>query len=227
LLTVTLLTCFYQGDAPAAPPLAISSSYSRATPEQKPRDSQLNHIEADQLDSESDEDDLSIPPGVILVTTPIEDLSRKADNPDERTSIIDRKPSSNPDPVEHNFSRAVLSTGITGRTSVAREPGLTHSPKKLSVKTPAPKLTRPPLSSKGPLPSPQKLPHSGLSPQSTFSWDRGSPDRPSSSPSLTDNRKFSAQQVASQSSPRSNTRFSRHMARSAPDIQILSLDDPN
>ena len=79
----------------------------------------------------------------------------------------------------------------------------------------------------GPLSSPQKLSRSGLSSQSTFTWDRGSPDRPSSSPSPTDTRKFSAQQVAPRSFSRSNTRFSRHMARSAPDIQILSLDDPS
>lgn len=222
-----LIELAVKGDAPAAAPLAIPSSYSGPTPELKSDDSQLNHIETENLDSESDEDDLSIPPGVILVTTPIEDVSRKANNPDERTNITDPKPSSNQDRVEYNFNRAVLSTGITGRTSVVRDPGSPHSPKKLSVTEPAPKLTRPFLSSKGPLPSPHKLPRSGLSPQSTFSWDRGSPDRPSSSPSPTDTRKFSAQQVASRSSTRSNTRFSRHMARSAPDIQILSLDDPS
>lgn len=94
-MTVTWLTCFFQGDAPAAAPLAIPSSYSGPTPELKPRDSQLNHVETENLDSESDEDDLSIPPGVILVTTPIEDVSRKADNQDERTNITDQKPSSN------------------------------------------------------------------------------------------------------------------------------------
>lgn len=90
-----LWTCFYQGDAPAPAPLAIHSSYSLRTQELKPRDTQLNHIEIDKLDSESDEDDLSIPPGVILVTTPIEDLSRNEGTPGEHTNITDGKPSSN------------------------------------------------------------------------------------------------------------------------------------
>ena len=92
---INLNLFFFQGDAPVAAPLAIPSSYSGPTLELKPRDSQLNHVETENLDSESDEDDLSIPPGVILVTTPIEDVSRKADNPDERTNITDQKPSSN------------------------------------------------------------------------------------------------------------------------------------
>jgi len=220
-----LIDLAVKGETPAAPPLAIPSAYSRTTPESKPHDSQLNHIEPDKLDSESDEDDLSIPPGVILVTTPIEDLSRKEGTPSEGTSTTGIKPSSNKDPVDQNFSRAVLSTGIFGTTSVVREPGSPHSPKKLSVTTSAPKCTRLLLPSRGSLPSALKLPHSGLTPQSTFLWDRGSPDRPSSSPSPT--RKYPTQQIASRSSPRSNTRFSRHMAKSAPDIQILSLDDPS
>lgn len=97
-LAVTLFPFPYQGDAPAAPPLAIPSAYSSTTPEpgdSKPRDSQLNHIEPDKLDSESDEDDLSIPPGVILVTTPIDDLSRREGTPSEGTNITGIKPSSN------------------------------------------------------------------------------------------------------------------------------------
>ena len=63
---------FHQGDAPAPAPLAIPSSNSLTTAATS--DTQLNHTEADKPDSESDEDDLSIPPGVILVTTPIDDL---------------------------------------------------------------------------------------------------------------------------------------------------------
>ena len=91
---IVSLPCVYQGDAPAAPPLTIPSSYSRTTPEVKPRDSQLHHIETDKLDSESDEDDLSIPPGVILVTTPIGESCNDA-NSGEGTYTTDGKPSSN------------------------------------------------------------------------------------------------------------------------------------
>ena len=95
-MTVKLLTCFFfQGDAPEAAPLAIPSSYSGPTPELKPRDSQLNHIETENLDSDSDEDDLSILPGVTLVTAPMDEMAHKADNPDEHTNKTDRKPGSN------------------------------------------------------------------------------------------------------------------------------------
>ena len=96
-----------QGDAPESAPLAIPSSYSGPTPELKPRDSQLNHTETENLDSDSDEDDLSIPPGVILVTDPMDEMARKADNPEEHTNIADRKPSSNQGDFSVHVTRVV------------------------------------------------------------------------------------------------------------------------
>ena len=83
--------------------------------------------------------------------------------------------------------------------------------------------------SSGVLPSARKSSPSGLSPNppSGFTWGRDSPDRPSSSPSPTHTRKYSPQQLTPSSLTRVNARFSRHMARSAPDIQILSLDEPS
>ena len=68
-------TCVYQGDEPIPPPLAVPSPCASST-QLHPRDTEVNHIETYRRESESDEDDVSIPPGVILVTTPIEELSR-------------------------------------------------------------------------------------------------------------------------------------------------------
>ncbi|KAJ7378489.1 hypothetical protein OS493_023024 [Desmophyllum pertusum] len=209
-----LIDLAMKGDAPARAPLAVPSSCALTTEDLKPRDTQTNHrMEKDQLDSDSDEDDTSLPPGVILVTTPIEDLSRN-----ENAS----------DPTQYNaLSRAVLTTGITGTTSVVRGPCPSQSPPKFSVKTSAPSLTSPSRSTKGALPSQRKSSPVGLNPHSAFSCGRSSPDRPSSSPSPNQSRKHSAQKWAPSSSSPNNTRFSRHMARSAPDIQMLPLDDPS
>ncbi|XP_078372773.1 uncharacterized protein LOC144656426 isoform X2 [Oculina patagonica] len=221
---IYLIDLAVKGDAPAPPPKAIPSAHALTTA--APSDTQLDNKETEKLESESDDDDLSIPPGVILVTTPIEDLSRNEGTPNERNHVIEGRHSSVQGPVQHNFlSRAVLSTGITGTTSVVRQPYSTHSPPKLSIKTSAPKLQSP----KGLFPSPRKISPGGLDPNSlsTFSWSRGSPDRPSSSPSPTHDRKYSEQQMMPSSSLRNNTRFSRHMASSAPDIQILSLEEPS
>lgn len=66
----------------------------------------------------------------------------------------------------------------------------------------------------------------GLSPPSAISWGRSSPDRPSSSPSLNHTRRhLGTKQLAR--SPLTNNRFSRYMAKSVPDMKILSLEDPS
>lgn len=64
----------FQGAPPIPSPLAIPSSTSVLIIEDlNSCETQPDHT--DKPDSETDEDDLSIPPGVILVTTPIDDLS--------------------------------------------------------------------------------------------------------------------------------------------------------
>ena len=77
---------------PAPPPLAIPSSHALSTA--TPSVTQVNRTETEKLDSESDDDDLSIPPGVILVTTPIEDLSHNEGTPDERNHVTEGRHSS-------------------------------------------------------------------------------------------------------------------------------------
>jgi len=59
-------------------PLAVPYSTSQhITKDSIPSDGlQGDNTEADKVDLEQDEDDISIPPGVILVTTPIDDLSQ-------------------------------------------------------------------------------------------------------------------------------------------------------
>lgn len=74
--------CVHQGDTPAPPPLAVPSPLSTST-ELNSHDAEVNHAEICRQNSESDEDDFSIPPGVILVTTPMEELSH-----DEKTSNV-------------------------------------------------------------------------------------------------------------------------------------------
>ena len=64
----------------------------------------------------------------------------------------------------------------------------------------------------------------GLSPQSSNFSGRGSPERPSSSPTQLE-RKHAGRKVTLTTASRGNVRFSRHMAMSAPDIQILTVED--
>lgn len=201
-----------KGDTPAPPPLAVPSPLSSSTALNS-HDAEVNHAEICRQNSESDEDDFSIPPGVILVTTPIEELSHDEKTSNGHTSAIQGQ-------VQHdNLSKAVLTTGITGATRVVREPS--------STKASAPQpVTRPFQSTTGVSPCQLKYFPIGLSPPSAISWGRSSPDRPSSSPSLNHTRRhLGTKQLAR--SPLTNNRFSRYMAKSVPDMKILSLEDPS
>lgn len=195
-----------KGDTPTPPPVTVPSPRSSST-DLNSQDAEVNHVEIDRRNSESEEDDVSLPPGVILVTTPMEELPHDEKESNGRSSSIQ-------DPVQDdNLSNAVLTTGITGATSVVRKP------QKFSVKASTSQSN-----TIGVFPSQRN--YFGLSPPSAISWGRSSPDRPSSSPSLNHTRKYlGTQQLASL--PQTNNRFSRHMANSVPDIKMLSLDDPN
>lgn len=210
-----------KGSPPKSAPLAVPRSTSvQITDDQILYDTYPYHTETDKLDSETDEDDDSIPPGVILVTTPIDDLSSHNNGASNEKNITE-------DPSL--LSRAVLSTGITGTTKVVQEPSSSSLATKHAVKSSAPKLSRSFQHTQGKFSINQKSSNSasflrGLSPHSAHSWAGGSPERPSSSPSPTFERKFTGQ-LAPGGMLQDNVRFSRHMVRSAPDIQMLTLED--
>ena len=72
----------FQGAPPVPAPLAVPSSTVLITEDHLITQHALpNHTETEKPDSEPDEDDLSMPPGVILVTTPIDDLSCNEEAP--------------------------------------------------------------------------------------------------------------------------------------------------
>jgi len=212
-----------KGAPPIPSPLAIPSSTSVLIIEDlNSSETQPDHT--DKPDSETDENDLSIPPGVILVTTPIDDLSHNEGVVHNHNNVMGDST------IDSSFlSRAVLSTGITGTTTVVQKPS-SPAPKD-AVKTSAPKLSRSFQHARGEMSSNRKSSNPGsflssLSPHSAHSWGRGSPDRPSTSPSSPSyGRKHSEQQLKPAESSRDNVRFSRHMVRSAPDIKTLSLED--
>lgn len=182
-------------------------------------DTQQSHTETKTPDSEPEEDDFSIPPGVILVTTPIYDLSHNEETANDVNTGSQLDPSA--------INRAVLATSIGGETIVVQEPSVSktapeHGTKRsarkqnfLFQRTGAELSNNRKSSFSAPFPG-------GLSPHSAHSSNRGNPDRPSTSPSSTLNRKM----LTPASASRDNIRFSRHMTRSSPDIQFLSLEDP-
>ena len=80
-------TCVHQGDTPTPPPVTVPSPRSSST-DLNSQDAEVNHVEIDRRNSESEEDDVSLPPGVILVTTPMEELPHDEKESNGRSSSI-------------------------------------------------------------------------------------------------------------------------------------------
>lgn len=84
-----------KGDTPTPPPVTVPSPRSSST-DLNSQDAEVNHVEIDRRNSES-EDDVSLPPGVILVTTPMEELPHDEKESNGRSSSIQ-------DPVQDDTS---------------------------------------------------------------------------------------------------------------------------
>lgn len=216
-----------KGSPPVPAPLAVPHQPSQhITKDSIPSDGlQGDNTETDKVDLEQDEDDISIPPGVILVTTPIDDLSQIEEL--SNNHMYSNTTAERAGPVPPLLGRAVLSTGITGTTMVVQKPSSLSS----STKSPSPKvsgsfqLTRSELSMNRKSSHPASF--SGeLSSQSSNFGGRSNSERPCSSPSPTQlERKHAGRKLTPTTASRGNVRFSRHMAMSAPDIQILTVED--
>ncbi|KAK2557683.1 hypothetical protein P5673_020044 [Acropora cervicornis] len=168
--------------AKGSPPVPAPHALPKFPQQNSGSETRSDNSDSETPDSEPDEDNLSTPAGVILVTAAVDNLSHNEQTPcaNDRSLI----------------NRAVLSTGIGGATA---------------------DLT------------PHRTSSNGLSPHSALAWNRGCPERPSSSSSLTQRRFFDSRLLTHKMTPvtssQEKVRFSRHMTKSAPDIQILSLED--
>jgi len=173
--------------AKGSPPVPAPHALPKFPQQNSGSETRSDNSDSETPDSEPDEDNLSTPAGVILVTAAVDNLSHN-----EQTLCANGASS-----VDRSLiNRAVLSTGIGGVTA---------------------DLT------------PHRTSSNGLSPHSALAWNRGCPERPSSSSSLTQRRFFDSRLLTHKMTPvtssQEKVRFSRHMTKSAPDIQILSLED--
>lgn len=204
--------------AKGSPPVPAPHALPKSPQQNSGSETRSDNSDSETPDSEPDEDNLSTPAGVILVTAAVENLSHNDQTPCTNcASSVDRS----------LINRAVLSTGIGGAT-VMQDSRSSPAKPKCDAETPT---TKPGLSShsrRADL-TPHWTSSNGLSPHSALEWNRGCPERPSSSPSLTQRRFFDSRLLTHKMTPvtssQEKVRFSRHMTKSAPDIQILSLED--
>lgn len=206
-----------------APPIPAPSTMPSSIRQQNTQirlETSSDRSELETPDSETDEDDPSLPPGVTLVTKVMDDLSRNEDTLPVNNvsgSTIDRSV----------INRAVLSTGIGGAT-VLQNSRLSSALPKSNAKTFSPKPSHKLQPVRGELaPRLTSSLMNGLSPLPAQAWGRCNLERPisSPSPSPTFNSKFLAHKRTPATSSQDKIRFSRHMTKSAPDIQILSLEE--